>query len=59
MSRSDFNMENPLGLPILPHLRRQISSRIGDYSAKVLFLKAHYNKGIFPALAHYLSHLVI
>jgi hypothetical protein len=34
MSLSDFKMENPLGLPILPHLRRQISSRIGDYSGK-------------------------
>ena len=34
MPLSDFLMENPLGLPILPHLRRQISSRIGDYSGK-------------------------
>ena len=34
MPLSHFLMENPLGLPILPHLRRQISSRIGDYSAK-------------------------
>ena len=34
MSLGDFKMENPLGLPILPHLRRQISSRIGDYSGK-------------------------
>ena len=42
MSLGDFNMENPSGLPILPHLRRQISSRIGDYSAKTssLYLQA-------------------
>ena len=34
MSLSDFKMENQLGLPILPHPRRQMSSRIGDYSGK-------------------------
>jgi len=34
MSLGDFQMENPLGLPSLPHLRRQISSRIGDFSGK-------------------------
>ena len=34
MPLGDFLMENPLGLPSLPHLRRQISSRIGDYSGK-------------------------
>ena len=34
MSLANLRMENPLGLPILPHLRRQISSCIGDYSGK-------------------------
>ena len=34
MLLADLKMENPLGSPILPHLRRQISSRIGDYSSK-------------------------
>ena len=34
MSLADFKLKNPLGLPSLPYLRRQISSRIGDYSRK-------------------------
>ena len=34
MSIANLRMENPLGLPILPHLRRQISSRIGGNSGK-------------------------
>jgi hypothetical protein len=29
-----FKICNPSGLPISPHLRCQISSRIGDYSEK-------------------------
>jgi len=34
MLLAHLKMENPLGSPILPYLRRQISSRIGDYSGK-------------------------
>jgi len=34
MLLADFKLENPLGSPILPHLRRQMASRIGDYSGK-------------------------
>jgi len=34
MLLGDFTVENPLGLPILPYLRRQIFSRIGDDSGK-------------------------
>ena len=29
-----FKIWNPSGLPISPHLRRQMPSRIGDYSEK-------------------------
>jgi hypothetical protein len=34
MLLADLKMENPLGSPILPHLRRQISYRTGDCSGK-------------------------
>jgi len=60
MLLAHLKMENPLGSPILPHLRRQISSRIGDYSGKTssLYLrqtrqslKLGHNNGFSKPLA--------